>query len=391
MTKMILSPFSETITADGSNNLDSANPTGAGGAPLAPTNFTAPYLSDTSLLPSWTDNATNELNYELGRSPNGTDTWTALSDPAANATSAPSTGLTVDTQYFYRLRAVNAAGNSSYATANGTTTAGVTSTPNLFSDSFESADLSASAATLNANNFAWTDANRSSILHQDGASAWRDFPVAYIQEYTDGRDVTAKTGTYSMGIEYAANVEMAEQRFSYNAAPELWVRYWVRVPENYSHGTVGTNDTSKFLALWNTTYQAGVGGGATVWLSMFDDGSNGSTIGFTHMDGNTGSDIAYAQIVPFISVPADRGRWMQMAVRVKTETSLGAANGIIETYRRWDGESSFTQLHSKTNATLNEQTGGFLGGYVLGWANSAYAADTWFLVDDFEMSTGSLI
>tara|TARA_R110000737_G_scaffold309472_1_gene317750 strand:+ start:447 stop:2108 length:1662 start_codon:yes stop_codon:yes gene_type:complete len=123
MTKMILSPFSENITADGSNNLVSSNPTGAGGAPLAPTNFTASYLSDTSLSLAWTDNATNELNFELDRSPNGTDTWTALTSPAANATSATNTGLTVDTQYFYRLRAVNAAGNSSYTTANGTTTA----------------------------------------------------------------------------------------------------------------------------------------------------------------------------------------------------------------------------------------------------------------------------
>ena len=120
---MILSPFSETITADGSNNLDSANPTGAGGAPLAPTGFTSVYLSDTSLSLAWTDNATNELNYELDRSLTGTGSWTALADPAANATTATSTGLTVDKQYFYRLRAVNAAGNSSYATANGTTTA----------------------------------------------------------------------------------------------------------------------------------------------------------------------------------------------------------------------------------------------------------------------------
>ena len=123
MTKMILSPFSETITADGSTNLDSANPTGAGGAPLAPTSFTATYLSDTSLSLAWTDNASTELNFELDRSPNGIDTWTALADPAADATSATDTGLTVDTQYFYRLRAVNAAGNSSYATADGTTTA----------------------------------------------------------------------------------------------------------------------------------------------------------------------------------------------------------------------------------------------------------------------------
>ena len=158
MTQMILSPFSETIAADGSNNLVSSNPTGAGGAPLAPTGFTSVYLSDTSLSLAWTDNATNELNYELDRSPNGTDTWTALADPAANATTATSTGLTVDTQYFYRLRAVNAAGNSSYATANGTTTASTlytitgtgfgTKTGTPYYDDFESETLGAVTGTV---------------------------------------------------------------------------------------------------------------------------------------------------------------------------------------------------------------------------------------------------
>jgi len=394
MTQMTLSAFEQTITANGSNDLNSSDPTGAGGAggaPLAPSGFTATYLSDTSLSLAWTDNSSTELNFEIDRRPNGTDPWTPLADPAANATSATNTGLTVDTTYYYRLRAVNAAGNSAYVTASGVTTAGVTSTPNLLSEGFESGDLTASTASINTVNFAWTDANRTSILRQVGSSAFRDFPVDFAQEYVDGRDVTAKTGTRSLGIEYAAGVEMAEQRFSYNAQPELWLRYWIRVPENYSHGTGGGDDTSKFLSLWNTTYQAGVGGGATVWLSMFGDGSSGSTLGFTHMDGDTGNDIAYAGVTQFITVPADRGRWMQMVFRVKTETSLGAADGIIQTYRRWDGEANFTQLHSKTNATLNEQTGGFQAGYLMGWANSPYQADTWFLIDDFEMSTESLL
>ena len=108
MINIALSRFSENIALVG--------------VPLSPTSFTATYLSDTSLSLAWTDNATNELNYELDRSPNGADTWAALTSPAANATSAIDTGLTVDTTYHYRLRAVNAEGNSSYATASGITT-----------------------------------------------------------------------------------------------------------------------------------------------------------------------------------------------------------------------------------------------------------------------------
>ena len=109
--------------ADGSKNSNYPNGDKPGGEPNAPSGFSVSYLSNTSLSLSWTDNADNELNFELDRSPNGVDTWTSLSDPAANATSATDTGLTVDTTYYYRLRAVNASGNSEYVTANGTTTA----------------------------------------------------------------------------------------------------------------------------------------------------------------------------------------------------------------------------------------------------------------------------
>ena len=108
--------------ADGSKNSNYPAGDKPGGEPNAPSGFSVSYLSDTSLSLSWTDNADNELNFELDRSPNGVDTWTSLSDPAANATSATDTGLTVDTTYYYRLRAVNASGNSAYVTANGTTT-----------------------------------------------------------------------------------------------------------------------------------------------------------------------------------------------------------------------------------------------------------------------------
>jgi|TARA_R110001632_G_scaffold105782_5_gene215340 hypothetical protein len=258
-------------------------------------------------------------------------------------------------------------------------------TPQL-SDSFESQDLSASLATQNSINFSWTESNRTGVVKQDGATAHRVWPTAYINSWTDGRDFTAKEGTYAMSIEYAAGIEMAEQRMAFDARSDLWLRYWLRVPENYYAADNGGDATSKFLAIWNTTYQAGVGGGATFWLSTFRSTGGSCNIAMTNMDGNTGTDLAYSQYVPFISVPSDRGRWMELVIHLKTETSAGASDGIIETWRRWDGDASFTALHSKTDAALYEVTGGWQAGYFMGWANDPYTADTWFLIDEVEIA-----
>jgi hypothetical protein len=135
-----------------------------------------------------------------------------------------------------------------------------------------------------------------------------------------------------------------------------------------------------------------VDGGATFWLSTFRNGGNGSSnIAMTHMNGNTGGDLSYSQSVPFISVPSDRGRWMELVIHLKTETSAGASDGIIETWRRWDGDASFTALHSKTDASLYEATGGWQAGYFMGWANDPYTENTWFLIDDVTLSNSNLL
>ena len=260
--------------------------------------------------------------------------------------------------------------------------------PTLFADSFESGSMAAPTASVDTANFAWgshawsylVDVNTDQIL-------WRSSGAS--TEVITPNDWEAKTGNRCLRFNYIGGADTSEQRFSFDAQDELWLRYWIRVPTNYTHPS--GSDVHKFLAMWNTTYQAGVDGGATAWMSLFNNGSGGSNASITHMNGNTGSDLAYEQSTPFISVPADRGRWMQLVVRLKTESSVGAADGIIQTWRRWDGDTDFTALHSKTDAALNEQTGGWQGGYFMGWVNDTYAADTEWLIDDVELSDQSLL
>ncbi|WP_353720573.1 fibronectin type III domain-containing protein [Dyadobacter sp. 676] len=82
--------------------------------PGAPSNLSATAVSTSRIDLKWTDNAANETGYQVERSPDGT-TFAKIADLAANATTYQSTGLAPATQYYYRVRAVNAAGASGYS------------------------------------------------------------------------------------------------------------------------------------------------------------------------------------------------------------------------------------------------------------------------------------
>lgn len=91
-----------------------ANTTTQQVAPNAPSNLTAAGVSSSQIDLKWVDNANNETGYQVERSPNGT-TFTKIADLGANVTTYQNTGLTAATEYFYRVRAVNAVGASAYS------------------------------------------------------------------------------------------------------------------------------------------------------------------------------------------------------------------------------------------------------------------------------------
>lgn len=90
--------------------------------PGAPTSLAAAATSTTTVTVSWADVA-NESGYALERA-TGAGAFAVIATLGANATTYADTQLTAGTAYNYRLRALNAAGNSAYsATAAVTTTA----------------------------------------------------------------------------------------------------------------------------------------------------------------------------------------------------------------------------------------------------------------------------
>lgn len=246
----------------------------------------------------------------------------------------------------------------------------------FFSDSFESGDMSAT----NSAGFNWQGNNRTSIVTDERvvySNGEKNVPMP------SGRDWEATDGDHSLRFRYGAGEEWAEQRFKLGRHYEdLWIGYWARVPINFVHGSLN----NKFLSLWPESYDRP---GTVTWQTR-PNGSGGAVL--VVQDG--GVTDGERQATQFIEVPKDQGRWMHIVARVKSASGPNANDGIIQFYRRWEGENNYKKLHEKTisdtwDDTSNQQ--GISQGYILGWANDPFNDDTEWLVDEFTLSTTSLI
>ncbi|MAB50845.1 MULTISPECIES: hypothetical protein [unclassified Marinobacter] len=256
----------------------------------------------------------------------------------------------------------------------------------LLVDSFETGDMSAT----NDQGFRWDRNNRTSIVSSD--------EVVYSNGETSiqmpsGRDWETIDEEHSLRFRYPAGSDMAEQRFDLGGAyPEAWYKYWIRVPQNYTHSTSSPSN-NKFFATWMDGYSS-QGNGPTAFWNLMSNGSGGSSIAVSYSDGGYSVAGGQMQIQPFIRVPEDRGRWMQVVYRVKASSNSGTRDGEIELWRRWENENSFTQIHEVENALLPippEGPNGWNEGYIMGWANAPYSQDTEWLLDSFHVSTSSLL
>ena len=82
--------------------------------PTAPTNLTATAASSSRIDLSWTDTSSNESGFRIERSGDGTN-FGEIGTVGPNVTSYASTSLSAASQYWYRVRAYNAAAPSGYS------------------------------------------------------------------------------------------------------------------------------------------------------------------------------------------------------------------------------------------------------------------------------------
>lgn len=261
----------------------------------------------------------------------------------------------------------------------------ITNAAPVLMDGFETANLSAPQGPLpavNENGFSWDGTNWTQVVGTINGQPTAVYGArGVISDIWSGRDFTCKTGTYCLRFRFVAGNNMAEQRFSLGRHySDVWFGYWIRVPTNFRQGIWN----NKFAAFWTNEYD---GPGDVTWQTRPTSGGSAKLVvqdgGVAQPEIDAGNN--------FIKVPDDRGRWMQVAIRMKPATSSGASNGVIQFYRRWSNESNYTLLYSKTNARFYEGGNGIHQGYLMGWVGDPYTEDTDWLLDDFTVSESSLV
>ncbi|MCP4137737.1 MAG: hypothetical protein GY754_42630 [bacterium] len=131
--------------AGDSSYSNTANATTPDVAPDAPDSLLAASVSSTEISLSWNDSADNETGFKIERSPDGSS-FTEIGTAAANTTSYADNGVSPNSSYYYRVRAYNAVGDSSYSnTANATTPEVAPDAPDsLLATSVSAAEISLS-------------------------------------------------------------------------------------------------------------------------------------------------------------------------------------------------------------------------------------------------------
>ncbi len=117
------------------SNSNTANATTLLNPPATPTNMTAEAIAFDKIRLTWADNANNEASYVVESSLNGTTFTDFATLPANPPQPYDASGLNSSTQYWFRVRAVNAAGANTSNIANATTFPAPPGVPQAFAAS----------------------------------------------------------------------------------------------------------------------------------------------------------------------------------------------------------------------------------------------------------------
>ena len=195
----------------------------------------------------------------------------------------------------------------------------------------------------------------------------------------------AHAGSRSAKFHFGGNASLdadawSELRFDLGAVyPELWLRYRLHIPANFVHRDANSSDNNKFIRLWGSTYSDLEKVGASTWLNAPADGYSALIVDWnSNGDGIGPKGTVCGQFI----AAADRGTWMDVMIHAKAATAT--ARGTFQVWK--NGSLAIDGAGTVDNFTAGEAHG-YRYGYLLGWANSGFAQDTDFAIDDVVFGT----
>ncbi len=225
--------------------------------PAAPSGLTATAVSVSQINLTWVDNATNETGFKIERKTGAGGTYAQIATAGANATTYLSTGLTAGTDYFYRVRATSAAGDSAYSPEAGATTVAVAAS--LTNGSFES---NFTGWTLTGNAFIestpyYTATDGVKLVSFNGDSTSDVAPTG----------VLSQTFTTSPGTTYTLAFDMGATG---SAAVQQILRVTVDGAGNLLTQDVTKTSNGTFTSQWSANSYTFVANSATATLTFRD-------------------------------------------------------------------------------------------------------------------------
>lgn len=249
------------------------------------------------------------------------------------------------------------------AVENLTDTADIFVTEPIFEDGFESGDVSHAE-----NGFGWGNSVNMTIGADAARTGSHGLRLTYPSK-PDGEDAIAQI-----------NLHFGEE------LKEVWVEYWMRVPENYLHRDQSGPTNNKFFQIWggsrsdedvamiaeyNSTTAVTGGDSEESWLDWINSSMESES-------------LAHKEIAdPFIRVE-DHGTWMRLRWHVKV-TTIGQSDGVVEV---WRGDSKIYSLTGQSDLRCTTENCNDLDTLrLLGWGNSGFDEATSFAFDDLKIYT----
>jgi hypothetical protein len=110
--------YNRSAISNSPSALAKTNPT----TPTAPSNLAATAVSTTQINLSWSDNSSDESGFKIERKTGASGTYAQVATTNADSITYSDTGLSPGTTYYYRVRAYNASGDSTYSNETSATT-----------------------------------------------------------------------------------------------------------------------------------------------------------------------------------------------------------------------------------------------------------------------------